>query len=340
MKNQLLQLMKLLISYILLTHFSQKLFVYTLATACFTVLSVAINIIYCTINYRLITKFRFVRDRKRYKEVVSFSMWVAVGAIAMVGKNQGAVLLVNAFFSTVMNAAMGVANSVARYVGVFSQNIIQPMAPQITKSYAADNTERTNELLLMSTKYGFLLMLLASSFFLVEPQWVLELWLADVPEYASIFLVLLIVDNLVQSLNSGIYNLIFASGKIQLYQIFVSTLNVLSIFLGYLVLKTGAPAYGLVVTYVVISLIKFFVIQWTLRHSLKYDTSVLVKKSYIPSLLIVILFMPMALLNFSLHPLVHMIIAGLYLVVLIVFLGLSKKERTFLFEKIGIKIGH
>ena len=320
--------LKLGIAWTLLYYFEQKLLIYTLATAFFTVLPVLVYIIYCTRHYATIVKLRFVRDRKMYKNVFSFSAWVAVGAVAMVGKNQGAALVVNTFFNTVMNTAMGVANMVNHYITFFAKNITQPMQPQITKSYAAGNMKRTDELLIMSTKFSYLLTLMIGSIFLVEPEWLLGLWLGKVPSYASVFLVLFIVDNLVLSLNDGVFTIIFASGKVGLYQICVSTLNILSVVLGYFVLKGGAPAYFLTVVYIIVSGVKFFVVQWVLKRTLNYDSRSLWRSSYIPSLIVTLLFAPALLIPTLFHPVINLALTFVYLCLLEWIIGLQKDERT------------
>ena len=248
--------------------------------------------------------------------------------MAQVGKSQGAALIVNTFFDTIMNTAMGVASSINAYVGMFAHNITSPMAPQITKSYAAGNRQRTDELLIMSTKYCFLLTLLVGSIFLVAPEWLLGLWLGEVPPFASIFLVLFVVDNLIMSLNAGVKNIIFASGKISLYQICISTLNILSVVLGYFVLRGGAPAYYLTVSYICVSAFKFFVIQWVLHYTLQYDSRSLWKRSYVPSLITVLLFTPIIFLPTIVHPAINLVLSFVYLCVLEWFIGLSKTERN------------
>lgn len=319
--------LKLAIAWLLIYHFQYKLLFYTIAMAALTAFNTAVYFFYCKRIYPEIVRLRVVKDKKMYKNVFSFSAWVGVGAVAQVGKNQGAALVVNTFFDTIMNTAMGVASSINAYVGMFAHNITQPMAPQITKSYAAGNRQRTDELLIMSTKYSFLLTLLIGSIFLTAPEWLLKLWLGKVPPFATVFLVLFIVDNLVMSLNAGVQNIIFASGKISLYQICVSSLNILSVVLGYFVLRGGAPAYYLTVTYICVSLVKFFIIQWVLYHTLHYDSRRLWRFSYLPSLLTVFLYLPILFLPVLVHPAINLVLSFLFLCALEWFVGLSKKER-------------
>lgn len=323
----LVHVVKLVIAWLLIYYFTNKLFIYTITMSLMTAVSTVVYWGYCSKHYGDIVRFRFVRERAIYKRVFNFSAWVGVGAIAHVGRDQGAALVVNAFFNTAMNTAMGVAASINTYVTLFAQNVTQPMAPQITKSYAAGNHQRTDELLIMSTKYSFLLMLLISSFFLVEPEWLLSIWLVEVPQYATTFLVLFIINNLIQSLNSGINNIIFASGKIVLYQVLVSTTNILSVVAGYFVLKGGAEAYYLLIAYIIVSIIRFFAILWALKKSLNYDTSVLWKQSFIPSLLVALLFVPLAFLPEVLNPVIKLVLSFGYLCIIEWFVGFSSPER-------------
>ncbi len=318
---------KLIVALILVYHFNDKLLIYTLALAVFTVFPVIIYLICCSKYYRDIVKFVLVREKRRYVEILSFSAWVSVGAIAMVGKEQGASIIVNAFFNTIMNTAMGIATSICAYVVMFSYNVTQPMAPQLTKSFAAGDTQRTEELLLMSTKYAFLMMFMVSSPFLLAPEWLLKVWLGEVPPYSVVFLTLLIIDNLVMSLNGGVSNIIFASGKIQIYQIVTSLLNVFSVIVGFVVLYLGAPVYSLLLVYIFFSICRVISVQIILHKTLKYSNSKIIKNSYIPSLKVVILFLPVFLLK-SIFPSILLIIVSLiYLMALIFYLGLNKKER-------------
>lgn len=331
-------LLKLITVWFLVYHFEHKLFIYTITMAVMTATPTIVFYIYCYRHYKEIVKFRIVRDSNMYKSVFSFSVWVSVGSIAHIAKNQGAALVINVFFDTVMNTALGVANSISYYVSLLANCAIQPMQPQITKSYAAGNSKRTDELLIMSTKYSFMLTLFGGSVFLVVPDWLLSLWLGTVPAYASIFLVLLVIDQMVQSFNAGINNIIWASGKIALYQILTSALNLMAVFAGYLVLRAGAPAYYLVITYIIFSVIRFFAIQLSLQKTLNYNNLVLWKNSYLPSILVVVAFLPVFLIPYSVHPFVRLIVSIVYLSLLEWFLGLTSNERhrlsTFLRNKI------
>ena len=331
-------ILKLVVAYLIVSYFENKLMIYSLSIAIFTAYPVVVYIIYCRKNYHEISHITFIRDKKCYKEIIIFSAWVTYGAIAYVGKAQGAAILVNAFFSTVMNTALGIANAINGIIVNFAQNVAQPIAPQITKSYAAGDKDRSNYLLVLSTKLTFLTMFLVSSPFLVGTEWILQLWLGQVPDYAAMFTILVIVDALIDSLNSGIKNIIFASGRIKMFQIASSTLKMCAIVAAFIVLKIGAPAYSLLYAYIFFTVLVFFANQWVLNKTLNYDNAYLWKKSYIPSFLVVGLFCPCFFLKLLIPQFVAIVLSILYLCILILLVGLTKQERNYLYSIVSKKI--
>jgi len=320
-------IIKLIICYLLVFYFNEKLLIYAVTLSVLTVVPTFVYMIYCYSKYPKIVKFNISRDKVKYKEIFYFSGWVSYGAFAVIGKNQGAAIIVNSFFNTVMNSALGLANTVSGLLVSFSSSIAQPISPQITKNYASGNYDRCDDLLIMSTKYTFLATLIISAPFLSNAEWMFELWLGNVPPYVVPFTLYLIIDTLITSLNSGISNLIFASGKIKLYQISINTLRFLSIVAAYITLKMGGPAYSLLWAYIVFSIIIFFVGQFVLHKTLNYDNAKLWKNSYIPSLEVILLFVPIVVVDLKIHPFVNIVLIESYLLFLIYIVGLSIKEK-------------
>lgn len=329
---------KLGVSILIAYFFTHKLFIYATVIALYAIYPPLHYMYYCRKHYKEIVAFRFVCDNNLYKEISAFSGWVSYGAVAYIGKAQGAAILVNLFFNTVMNTALGVANSINSIVGEISRSTCQTIDPQITKSYASGNRDRTDFLLVLSTKVTFLVMFLISTPFLVDCDWVLSLWLGKVPDFAVIFTVLLIIDNLVDSMNAGVKSLIFASGKIMLFQIVPSTLKLISIIVAYFVLKAGAPAYSLILVYIAFSLIIVIANQLILKRTVNFDNVLLFKGSYIPSSIIVLLSLPVFLFNPVHNHLLWEMISMIYVSTLVLFIGLSKNERAHLVQYFRTKL--
>ena len=332
-------LFKMIVCYILVYHFTNKLIIYTYMNVTLAIFPTLVFIIYCKKKFPDIVKFHLVREKQMYKDVLGFSIWVGYGALATVGKAQGAALIINMFFNTVMNTALGLANKVNHIVLMFAQNVSKSIAPQITKSYAAGDKQRSERLVCLSSKVSFLVMLFVSTPFLLEPDYMFNLWLGDVPPYVTTFSTLVIIDSLIGSLNAGIPELIFASGKIRNYQVIVNTLFLLSIVAAFFVLKTGAPAYYLQITYIVFSLIVLVVRQIVLNRVVKFDNKQLLVKSYLPSISVALLVVPFVFLKIPVHPIARIGIVMFYEMILIYIIGLSKNEKlkvtTFVKNKIA-----
>ena len=326
--------LKLIVAYLLISHFTHKLFIYAATQGLITALPTLVYFVYCKKKYPQILSFYIPRNKRKYKDVFSFSGWVAYGALAYIGKNQGAAVLVNMFFSTVMNTALGLANTVGTLLTTFSNSVSQPISPQITKNYAAGNMKRCDDLLVMSTKYTYLVMLVISVPFLSDSDFLFKMWLGRIPPYVSFFSSLLIVDALITSLNSGISILIFASGKIKYYQILINSLRLCSILGAYVVLKAGAPAYSLLWAYIFFSVIIFFAGQCVLKATLNYNSSLLWKRSYLPSILVTIVIIPFLLFRLIDNSILNILILESILCVDIAVIGLSKNEKKKIFGKI------
>lgn len=320
---------------VLVNNFEKKLLIYSVTMAITTAAPLAVYWLYCRRFFKEYIKLSFPRDKKAFKDVFSFSGWVTYGAVACLARNQGASILVNSFFNTAINAALGIANSLIAYVQMFAANITQPIQPQITKSYIKGDIDRTSTLLIMSTKVSFLMMLLVSTPFFVSGNWILSIWLGDVPEYLLSFTILLIIDSLVSSFNSGISVLIFATGKIVLYQVLINTLRLLSIAVAYYVLKLDTQPELLFITYIIFSLIIVIATQYCLYKTIGYRNKDLITKSFIPSLIILALMMPVYLwLPTVMHPISRIILSVLYLLILIFYIGLSGSQRSKLYSVI------
>ena len=326
-------IIRFIVVLLLVNNFENKLLIYSITMAITTAFPLGAYWIYCRQHFHEYIKWSFPRDLKSFKDIFSFSGWVTYGAVACLARNQGASLLVNSFFNTAMNAALGLANSLIAYVQMFAANVTQPIQPQITKSYVKGEVDRTNALLVMSTKMSFLMMLIVSTPFFVGGNWLLSLWLGNVPQHLLSFTQLLIIDSLVSSFNSGISVLIFASGKIVLYQVLINTLRLLSIAAAYFVLKSGCPPEMLFVTYIVFSSFIVFATQFCLYKTLGYRNKVLMTKSYIPSLIIITLMVPIYLwIPEQIHPVLRIIVSIVYLIFLIIYIGLSRSERLKLYN--------
>ena len=327
-------LIRLFIAYLLLSHFTNKLLVYTITLSFLAGIPTLVYYVYCKKIFPELVRFKIIRDKDSYAKVFNFSVWVGFGAVASVGKAQGAALIINMFFTTAMNAALGLANTVNSLIRNIASNASVSIAPQITKSYARGEKDRSEKLVCLSSKVTFMLMALIVSPFFVAPDYIFTLWLGEIPEYLVTFTQLLIIDALIGSLNAGIPTLVFAVGRIKWYQIIESSLYIISVVAAFFVLRAGAPAHYLLIVYIIFSVIVLVVRQILLNVLVEFDNKRLFKYSYLPSFYVILCFLPCFFIRSLIHPLVVIALSIVYMTIIIALVGLTKGERAYLLERV------
>lgn len=323
------QILKLFFCLLLLYFFNNKLLSYSIIITLTTIFPCFVYTLYCNIMYKDIVNFKIIKDVSLYKDVCSFSIWTGIGAIASIGRAQGSFLIINSFFNTIMNTALGIANTINNILMQFIYTLTQPTQPQITKSYVVGDKSRYLDLVILSSKIAFSAMLIISTPFLIEAGFLLKLWLGEIPSYSIIFIKLLIIDGLIRSFNSGITTIVFATGKIKLYQTIESGLILLSVIIGYFVLNRGYDAYFFQIVIIIFSIITLVVRHIILNYIVKIDSLQIIKKSYIPSFILFILYAPTLIIKIPFHPIFNIIIVIFYTLLLIWNVCLNHKEKSY-----------
>lgn len=175
--------LKLLIVFLLVYSPFDKLILYA---ALILVVQLFIRFVYgnyCSRHFDE-THYAFRLDKSLFKTMTSFAAFDLFGNLSVVARTQGINLLLNVFFGTLLNAAAGVANQVQGAVMGFGNNVLMAVTPQLIKSYSIKDFDRMNYLLYKFTLIVFILLLLLSMPILQEANYILGLWLKEVPAYA------------------------------------------------------------------------------------------------------------------------------------------------------------
>lgn len=339
--ESIISIIKVGLIYLLLYLSYNRLIAYGLIVGLLTALPSLIYYIYCRYRFSDIIKFKFVREKKLYKDVLTFSSYVGYGAVVQVGQIQGAAVIINLFFNTVMNTALGIANYLKSAISLCTQNLAKPVAPQITKSYAAGNFARTEQLVIFISKASFLLAFLIAVPFLTETETIIKLWLGEVPPYAVLFSRLMVIDVVVGALSKGMAEYVYATGKIKWYQLIINSVLLLSIVIGYVLLKYGYPPQALLYTYIVIEFAAFVFRIMILKFDLHFPVSKLLKKSFLRSLIVVIVCIPILFFPLPTHSVgIRLLLTIMYTMIVTFIFGLSKNEKSRVFSFLRPKISH
>ncbi len=193
---------------------------------------------YCIRNFEECT-LKLGYDKKLYREIFNYVGWNAIGSFAFMGNNQGVTVLLNLFFGTAVNTARGLAQAISGYVNQFVSNFQVAVTPQIMKYHASGQDGQMNHLIINNCKYSsYLLMLMGIPVFL-EAEFIMRLWLGQVPEYTVPFVRITLVQMMVQAIDFPIGYGIHAFGKMKLPNLTSSLVYLSGLPVCYLLLRAG-----------------------------------------------------------------------------------------------------
>lgn len=317
-------------------YIGNKLRMFAVIMAIFNMILPISFSLYTYVKERDVVKFKFNVNFQDYKEIFSYAMWIMFGSLAAMVQTQGAAILVNKFFTLIMNAAYGIASQVNGYVQMLVKSLGQATVPQIMKSYSSGNQKRTMTLVFVISKFSFFLMLFPVASLLISIEDVLKIWLKDVPPYATVFIFFMLINGLIYTLECGFDSAIQATGKIKMSQIGYSIIG-LSVFpISYLCYRFGAPVYTIIIVTIFASICNIifhsyilnkltdFTFKDYLLHTLKPAMKVLSVVIFIS------LFIRYGIIidNIWLSLIVKTSISLLSTFLFIFFIGLNKVERN------------
>lgn len=233
--------------------------------------------IYCNKQFSY-CKFKFRINKNISKEIFAFSGWNFIGASASVLKDQGVNVLINVFCGPAVNAGRGIAIQVNHAIQNFTSSFTTALNPQITKQYANGNRAECLNLVLKGAKFScFLLLLLAIPIFL-ETDFILKIWLKTIPPYAVIFIRLIIINVLIETISLPLITLMLAIGKIRNYQIIVGGVMLLNFPICWVILHNGiSPEYTILVA-IILSLCCLCVRLIMLNRMISFKISRFIKE--------------------------------------------------------------
>ena len=252
-------------------------------------------------------------------------------------------MLLNVFFGLVLNAAAGIAATVQSVVTMISGNVIAAVKPQIVQSYSMGNIDRCLYLINKFSLLTFVLLLLFSMPLIVDTEYVLWLWLGEVPSYASSLCRLTLLFTLFANLSLVLMTGLHATGKIKKSSFINGKLYLSVVPVSYFAYKMGfAPECAFVfnVAAVVIGqlLNAYYLSVYVKEFSfLRYFNGVFLKALSLLVCFSVVLFIVQYIMPQSFVRLLLICAVSLSLALLTVFVILSKEEQRVLFEMIKVK---
>jgi len=338
--------LKLLIVYLLLVGYFDKLILYAILTLGVTIVITMIYGIYCIKHFEE-SRYKFSFDKTIIYPIFSYSMWNLFGNMGYTFSKQGINMVLNLFFGVLLNAAYGIASQVGTAISSFSMDFLTAVKPQIVKYYAKNEIREMENLIINATKYSFLLLIALSLPIILEMNFILAVWLKNVPDYANtfcqLFIVIVIIDILRMNLTYGVT----ATGEMRNFNLITGTISLSAPIIAYILLLFVKNVYIPMLTTIFIYVIGFFANLFVLKSLIKaFSVGRFLKQIFPPCLLILLVssILPMLIHSSLREGWVRLILVVLSSVIVIVvltyFFALSKELREKVLSYSKSKFGY
>lgn len=215
--------------------------------------------IYSRLNYdECKIQMRKYTDKTLMKEILIFTSWNLLGSIGALMVTQIRSIIINVFFGVKINTAEGISNTVSAQVNLVSLSMTNALTPQLIKSEGTGDRQRMLRITELSSKFSTFLFALVAIPVILETNYLLNIWLIEVPHYSVIFLRLLLIALLIEKFTFQINHAIKAVGQIKMFQILETFILILNIPLAYTFLKLNFEPFVIYLIGIFISCLLFF----------------------------------------------------------------------------------
>lgn len=260
-------LLKLGVTILLIFVNYDKLILYSFLLLCVAVI-IAIAYIICCLRILKNYKYKLEWDKTIIYPMLNFSAWDLYGNVSVIAKTQGVNMLLNSFFGVFLNAAYGIANQVQGAITSFSSSFLSAVQPQIVKYFASGELNRMKNLMNNSTKLAFILIFLLELPFILECNFILHIWLKEVPNYTLIFTQLNLVSNIIYVVSTPMLFAIHATGRIKSLSFISGTIYLMVLPFSYVFFKMGFSPIIPYILNVIMMIIYYFSITIVLQYLL------------------------------------------------------------------------
>lgn len=337
-------LLKILLVFVLMFMIGNRLRIYAVMLAVVQLASPICYQIYCRIKDRDLVAWKFNRNKEDYKDIIGFAWWMFFGAMTVMGRTQGAAMIINFFFGTILNAAFGLASQVNHAVTQFTSTLRQAAIPQIMKNQN-ENEERSLSLVYAMSRYSYLTMNIMVIPLLLCIEDVLKLWLGNnIPEYTTIFVVFMLINGMVSNLGAGFDASIQATGKVRKNQIGYSLIGLSLLPIIFVLYKIGCPPYINVVVMVLLTIATLIFQIYIMKDLTSFCISEYIRQTLVPSLAstatVVLILLPVRYLcpHTVAATFMFLILCVIVTILTIFFFGMNKSEQTIIQNIIRTKV--
>ena len=275
------------------------------------------------------------------RRLLSFTGWSLLGSSSSVVSTQGIGIILNFFYGVVANAAIGIANQVLSGLYNIAASFTNAFNPVLVKSYAEGDAPYYTNLLNKSSRLTFCLMWIVCLPLIVWCEELLDFWLGEVPRYSVEFCRLMILYSLIEGVSAPFWMMAQAEGNIKYYQIVISSLTILSLLLGYVLLVFFNDPTMILLARLVVSLIIYIYRILYIKGKIAFSLWTFCLECVNPVIKMVIVSSSLLYLLYviTVSRVQSFIIGIVVTVIVVLFLGFSKEERHRIITLLKTRIG-
>ena len=337
-------LLKLLVAFACLYVTYDKLITYGILMDCIPGVTLVIILSYCHKKYaECIINVRKYFNKGVLKEMTNFAGWNFLGISSSMIGNYSQNIILNHFFGVLVNAAMGIITQLCGQLMVLTNNMMKAVNPVITKFAGSKNEEEMLHWSFASCRFSYLLLAWIAIPFCFESNFILNIWLKNVPDWTVIFIQLQLVRTLLEQLSLGLNTALNAQNRIKTLNIQSSYLFFIALVVICLLFWAGYPPYMLFISMIVLVVVQTLMKLELCHRYLDMDYSSYFKEVLYPSVLLTISMVLSGILSSSLmeESLLGTIITFLsmwgVMLVMCFFFFLKKEEKAMLLSVIRRK---
>lgn len=326
-------------------NYGDKLIEYGLLLLIVSCITTCVYFFVCKKKYKECQFKKLFWDKNIFNEIISFTGWTLFGSLSNVGRTQAVTVLMNQFFGPVIVSARTIAVNVSNHLNVFSTNFNTSLYPSIIKSYAANKLQEMYKFVFFGCKLTFFLMWIFGLPLFLEMDFVLTIWLKNVPENAIFFTRLALIESLISSISLPISTAARAPGKMRTYELSLGFIQFLIFFVDFILFYFfHVSAYFVFIVAAGGNLIMFFVRLVIVKHLINFPVKNFLKQDVIPILFVsLISFIPSYFIKLQLSESIINSLLIIFLSVIIsisimFILGISRSEKQFLLNKLKRKV--
>lgn len=331
---------KLIIVYLLSISPIDKLIFYAILMTTVALMIRFVYGYYCKRHFEECT-YHFIFDKDLLKKMFGFAGWNFIGAASAVLRDQGGNIVINLFCGPAVNAARGIAYQVNTAINGFVSNFMMALNPQITKSYASGDKDYMMTLIYQGARLSFYILLLLSLPVIINAHYILTLWLKIVPEHTTLFVQLVLIFAMSESISNPLVTAMLATGKIRNYQIVVGGLQTMNLPISYILLRLGCIPEIVFIVAICISQCCLVARLYMLRGMIGLSIREYLSKVYFNVLIVSILsaIIPCIFKYMECESFINFVISCfisiLFTSIVIFYIGCRKYERHLIILKIS-----